>query len=141
MESEGIRNLMTNLAGITGRGYEQAYNTGMGQFNVEQQRAQQAQDTTNRYGFDLANMLQGAGATQRGIESEGVAADYGQFKEERDYPYKQLQYMQSLLQGMPVAAQSTTYSQPTGLSSLLGTGGNILDFLRNMGILKEKEGQ
>jgi hypothetical protein len=88
---------------------------------------------TNKYGFDVSRMQQDAGATQRGIESEGIAADYGQFKEERDDPFKKVQYMQSLLQGMPVEAQSATYSQPTGLSSLLGSGGDILTFLTKMG--------
>ena len=46
------------------------------------------------------------GATQRGIESEGITADRLQFEEERDFPYKQVQYMQSLLQGLPIEAQS-----------------------------------
>jgi hypothetical protein len=137
MESEGVRGLLANLAGITGRGYEEAYRTGMGQFNTEEQRRQQAQDMTNKYGFDVSRMQQDAGATQRGIESEGIAADYGQFKEERDDPFKKVQYMQSLLQGMPVAAESTTYSQPTGLSSVLGAGGGILDLLIKMGIMKD----
>lgn len=129
MESEGIRNLLSNIAGITGRGYEEAYRTGMGQFNTEEQRRQQAQEMTNKYGFDVANALQNAGATQRGIESEGIAADYGQFKEERDDPFKKVQYMQSLLQGMPVEAQSTTYSQPSGLNSALASSGDILAYL------------
>lgn len=133
MESEGVRGLLANLAGITGRGYEEAYKTGMGQFNTEEGRRQQAQDMTNKYGFDVSRMQQDAGATQRGIESEGIAADYGQFKEERDDPFKKVQYMQSLLQGMPVEAQSATYSQPTGLSSLLGAGGDIFAFLDKMG--------
>lgn len=133
MESEGVRGLLANLAGITGRGYEEAYRTGMGQFNTEEQRRQQAQEMTNKYGFDVARMQQDAGATQRGIESEGIAADYGQFKEERDDPFKKVQYMQSLLQGMPVETQSTTYSQPTGLSSVLGAGGGILKLLADMG--------
>jgi len=133
MESEGVRGLLANLAGITGRGYEEAYKTGMGQFNTEEQRRQQAQDMTNKYGFDVSRMQQDAGATQRGIESEGIAADYGQFKEERDDPFKKVQYMQSLLQGMPVETQSTTYSQPSGLSSVLGAGGGILKLLEDMG--------
>jgi len=137
MESEGVRGLLSNLAGITGRGYEEAYKTGMGQFNTEEQRRQQAQEMTNKYGFDVARMQQDAGATQRGIESEGIAADYGQFKEERDDPFKKVQYMQSLLQGMPVETQSTTYSQPSGLSSVLGAGGGILDLLTKMGIIKD----
>jgi hypothetical protein len=132
MESEGIRNLLRNMADITGQGYNQAFMQGQGQFNTEEQRRQQAQQSTNQYGFDVANAQQGAGAVQRGIEGEGIAADYGQFKEERDDPFKKLQYQQSLLQGMPVEAQANTYTQPTGLSSLLGGAGGMVDFVNKM---------
>jgi len=69
----------------------------------------------------------GAGAVQRGIEQEGITADYGQFKEERDFPYKQVQYMQSLLQGLPVGAQSYTYSQPSTLSNMMSQSGGIME--------------
>jgi hypothetical protein len=76
---------------------------------------------------DLANLNTQAtlGGVQRGIESEGIAADYGQFKEERDYPFKQVQYQQSLLQGMPLAAQSYSYAEPSALSSTLSSAGGV----------------
>lgn len=125
MESENQRNLLQNLANITGKGYQTAYEQGAQQFNTEQGRqqaaAKQAQD------FGLAGLAaQGtAGATQQAIEQQGVAADYGQFQEARDYPYKQVQYMQSLLQGLPLAAQSYTYAQPSTLSNILGSAGGI----------------
>ena len=51
-------------------------------------------------------------------------ADRAQFEEERDFPYKQLQYQRSLLQGLPIAAQSYSYTQPSGLAALLGAGGD-----------------
>jgi hypothetical protein len=125
MESEAQRNLLQNLASITGKGYQTAYEQGAQQFNTEQGRqqaaAKQAQD------FGLAGLAaQGtAGATQRDIEQQGTAADYAQFQEARDYPYKQVQYMQSLLQGLPLAAQSYTYAQPSTLSNILGSAGGI----------------
>ena len=77
--------------------------------------------------MDLGTLLKQAdlGAAQRGIESEGIAADRAQFEEERDFPYKQVQYMQSLLQGLPLAAQSYTYQQPSQLTSLMNTAGGI----------------
>jgi hypothetical protein len=135
LEAEGNRNLATGLAGIVGTGYNQAYNQAQSQYNTEEQRRQAAQDQTNQYGFNLANAQQTAGATQRGIEGEGIAADMSQFQQERDYPYKQVQYMQSLLQGLPVATQNYSYQHPSGLSSLMGTSGGILDFLKsNFGV-------
>jgi len=50
-----------------------------------------------------------------------------QFEEERDFPYKQVQYMQSLLHGLPSAAQSYSYAQPSELSNLLSTSGGIME--------------
>jgi len=69
------------------------------------------------------------GAEQRAIEAEGIAQDYGQFREERDFPYKQLAFQSSLLQGLPIAAQSYSYSQPSTLSTILGEGSGLLKLL------------
>ena len=123
-DAENQAALQRNMAGITGQGYADAYSQALGQFNTEQDRGMNAQDRINEYGTAGLQGLAQMGATQRGIESEGVAADRAQFEEERDFPYKQVQYMQSLLQGLPVAAQSYTYAQPsTGSEIASGIGG------------------
>ncbi len=133
MESELNRNLGQNLAAITGQGYQDAYTQAMNQFNVEQQRQQTAQDAANRYGLEALASQANLGAQERAIEAEGIAADIAQFEEERDYPYKQVQYQQSLLQGLPIAAQSTTYSQPSTLSNILGGAGGIMKLFEQLG--------
>jgi len=120
MESEGQRNLLRNIADITAEGYGQAYTQGMGQFNTEQDRAQQAQNQMNQYGLTALGAQQTAGGLERGIEQQGIAADYAQFREERDDPYKKVQYQQSLLQNLPIAAQETDYIGQSGLSEALG---------------------
>jgi len=125
MESELNRNLMAKQADITGIGYNAAYDRAANQFNTEQGRGMEAQNLTNQYGLNALGRQAELGAVQRGIEGEGIAADYGQFKEERDYPFKQVQYQQSLLQGMPLAAQSYSYQQPSTLSNVLGSAGGI----------------
>ena len=135
MESEGQRNLLRNLADMYGTGMQQAYTQGMGQFNTEQDRARQAQEYNNQFGITALNAQQAAGATQRGIEGEGIAADYAQFKEERDFPYKQVQYQQSLLQGLPIAAEEKEYIGPSGTSDILSQ----LGFLKNM--IYDKDGK
>ena len=88
-------------------------------FNQAIDRAQQRQQNINQYGLDVLAGQAKAGAEQRGIASEGIAADYGQFREERDYDKKAVQYMQSLLQGLPLAAQSYSYTEPSSLDQLL----------------------
>ena len=123
MECEGQRNLLRNLADIYGTGMQQAYTQGMGQFNVEQNRAQTAQDLTNRYGLSALAAQQLGGGQQRDIEQQGIAADYAQFQEERDFPYKQVQYQQSLLQGLPISAEERSYIEPSEFSQIMGNLG------------------
>jgi hypothetical protein len=127
MESEGQRNLQANLANITGQGYRTAYDQAMAQFNREQDLGMQATTAAQNYGLGVLGRQAELGGMQRGIEQEGIAADFGQFREERDYPYKQVQYMQSLLQGLPLAAQTYSYSQPSALSQVLSQSGGIMD--------------
>jgi len=123
--AESGRNLGQNLSAITGQGYADAYNSAQQQFNTETDRGMTAQDKINLYGTTGLQGLAEMGGIQRGIESEGIAADRMQFEEERDFPYKQVQYMQSLLQGLPIAAQSYSYSQPSQLSEVLSGAGGL----------------
>ena len=120
-EAELQGGLLNRLADITGQGYQQAYDRAADLFGQERQ-----------YGLDALRAQQAGGAQQRAIEQQGVAADIAQFQEERDYPYKQVQYMQSLLQGLPIEAVSREYVEPSSLSQflsdlgLLGTAGQTL---------------
>ena len=131
MESEGQRNLLRNIADITAEGYGQAYTQGMGQFNTEQDRAQQAQNQINQYGLTALGAQQTAGGLERGIEQQGIAADYAQFREERDDPYKKVQYQQSLLDSLPIAAQEMDYIEQSDLAKALGYGGAAAEIWGN----------
>lgn len=84
------------------------------------------------YGLDALTKAQGltqdmlrAGEIQRGIESEGIMADMRQFEQERDYPYKMTQFMQSLLQGLPIAAQSYNYTEPSDFNQFMGGASGV----------------
>jgi hypothetical protein len=135
MESELNRSLGQNLANITGQGYQTAYDKAMQQFNTEQGAAQQAQNLTNQYGLQALQNQANLGAQERAIQAEGIAADIAQFEEERDFPYKQTQYQQSLLQGLPLAAQSYSYAKPSQLSELLGGSGGLMGLLQSFGVI------
>ena len=132
LDAENQRALQANLAGITGQGYANAYNQALGQFNTEQDRGMTAQDKINQYGMTGIGALADMGAVQRGIEGEGITADRLQFEEERDFPYKQVQYMQSLLQGLPLASQSVNYEQPGFLQSLSTGASDVEGFLTSL---------
>ena len=127
MESENQRNMLQNLAGITGKGYSDAYDKAANQFNIEQGRGQTAQDAANTYGLAALQKQGEAGQVQRDIEQQGITADVKEFETQREFPYKQVQYQQSLLQGLPLAAQTYSYSQPSALSEILSGGGGLMD--------------
>lgn len=120
--TEGLlaEGLGRNLANIAGTGYQKAFESAQQQFNTEQGRQQAAAQQAQQFGLAGLSKQAELGALQRGIESEGIAADRAQFEEERMYPYKQTQYMQSLLQGLPIGAMSYSYSEPSTLSQILG---------------------
>lgn len=132
MESELQRNLGRNIADIRGRGYQQAFEQAQRQFNVEQDRERAAQELVNRYGLDALTTQARLGAEERGIEQEAIDAARREFEQERLYPYKNVQFMQSLLQGLPLSTQEYSYQQPTGLSSLLGGTGGFLSLLEKL---------
>jgi hypothetical protein len=132
LDAENQRALQANLAGITGQGYANAYNQALGQFNTEQDRGMTAQDKINQYGMTGIGALADMGGVQRGIEGEGITADRLQFEEERDFPYKQVQYMQSLLQGLPLAAQSINYEEPGFLQQLSTGASDVEGFLTSL---------
>jgi hypothetical protein len=107
----------------------------MNQFNTEQALDLSSTQANQQYGLNaLMQMLQ-AGDIQRQIEAEGVAADYAQFQDERDYPYRQIQYMQSMLQGLPLATAQYSYQQPSSFDQWYGATsgiGSLFDELRNI---------
>jgi len=79
----------------------------------------------------------GGGATQRDIESQGLAADYKRFQEERDWPYKMLQYQQSFLQGLPIS--TTSYeAQTSPLQDIMGGGLGLLGLYESLSKLGQQ---
>ena len=132
MDSENQRNLLQNLTGITGTGYRDAYDKAMGQFNVQQDRALDAGTRRDRFGLDALAAQLGAGGVERGIEQQGITADRLQFEEEKMDPFKKVQYMQSLLQGLPLETVSKTYAQPTRFEQLVSDTGGISNVFSNL---------
>jgi hypothetical protein len=157
LDAETQRNLATTQAGITGAGYNTAYQNALSQFNADQARKMSENQYGAGYGLQglqtglqaaqtqgnlgsteaqtgLANLNAQltAGNAQRGIEAEGIAADKAQFEEARANPYKMVQFQQSLLQGLPLAAQSYNMTQPSTLSNIgagVTTAADLLDVL------------
>jgi len=224
LTAENQRNLGTNLAGITGKGYDTAFQNAMAQFNADQARnmqaqqaseqskqfgatqgmtaadmmakygmsaqqaqeaarqfnqgqsmtaaqqaaqygqaAQQASEQSKQFGANLglqglqtglqaakaqgdlgissgqlglANLQQQAalGATQRGIEAEGIAADKAAFEQARENPYKMLQFQQSMLQGLPISATNYSLPEPDALTNAARGATTVNELLRTLGL-------
>jgi hypothetical protein len=121
MEAEGNRNLQTLMSDITGKGYQQAF-----------ENAQQQFERDRSYGLDALGRQLTAGEAQRGIEQQGLSADYEQYMRQFNYPKEQLQLQSELLKNIPERALTTqnTYGvAPSTLSKLLGAGSGILGLL------------
>jgi len=170
MNAENQRNLLDKTNQLVSQGYSTAFDKAMGQFNADQARkvqeaqfgstlglqglqgATQAAQAQGQLGAaeqqaNLANLnaMSGLGATQRGISAEDVAAQKAAFEEARTNPFKMVQFQQSLLQGLPLAAQSYNVTQPSTLQQILagigggtslfgGTSSDLTTALKNLGI-------
>jgi hypothetical protein len=128
MESELNRALLSNLAGITGKGYQTAYDKAMEQFNVEQARQQSATKQAQDYGLATLAAQTRGGDVQRAIEQEGITAERGEFQKQAEFPYKQLEFQRQMLQNLPISTAQYSYNAPSninqlvGILSMLGTG-------------------
>jgi len=141
LDAETQRALGANLAGITGAGYNKAYDTAMGQFNTEQGRGLDTQKATESsrqysadYGLKSLSDLMSAGQTQRGIEQEGITADKAQFEQQQAYPFNMVEFQRKLVEGLPIGTQTTAVNQDalskmqsdvSGLASLYKTLANL----------------
>lgn len=155
MESELQRNMAQNQANIMGQGYLNAYEQARQQFNEDQKRkineaqfgadyrlkglgssVDAAQALGSISGAQLGaeqNLLKSqldAGAQQRAIEQEGITADWDEYMRQLQYPYKQLQFMQSMISGLPVGAVTNA---PNPMSDM----GSVAAILGAMGLLKD----
>jgi len=130
MESEGQRNMLRNVADVTAKGYNSAYDQARRLFESEEARFRTGQEDINKFGRNTLNAQMVGGNRQRAIEKEGITADMNQFNLERDYPYQQAKYMQGLLQGLPLGAQNTTYNQPSDFGQASINSSNILAQLK-----------
>jgi len=186
MEAEGGRNLGTQLADITGRGYSEAFTQARDQFNREQEMQRLAEDARRgqfnveagrlsefderrrlqaneearrevqrqerereqfneqerrriaaeeadrRYGLSALRDMRSAGQEERGIEQEGITADYLQYQQEQQYPYEQLDFMRRMIDGLPISTSSRSFVDPSSLDQLTSGTGDVLAYFEKL---------
>jgi hypothetical protein len=145
MQTEGQRNTLDKIQQALGQGYNTAYNNATQQFSADQSRQMQnaQQNEQNRqfsanYGLSTLEKLGTAGATQREIEGQGIAADRAQFEEEKNDPYKQVQFQKSLLTGLPITTTDSTnmQSQISDIANKISGLASIYQSLAGLGVTK-----
>jgi hypothetical protein len=124
MESEAGRNLLQEQNKALGQGYANAFDKAQQQFNTEQAQ-----------GMGLTKLMAEQGSAQRGIESEGIAADKAAFEEARLNPYKMLQFQQSMLNGMPISATNYSLPTPSALTGAAQGATTTYNLLKNLGLI------
>jgi hypothetical protein len=124
MDAETQRNMGMEQNKAIGAGYANAFDTGRQQFNTEQGQAQ-----------GLASLMANIGQQQQGLEQQGVTADYNEFLQQRDYPMKQLQFQQSMLQGLPISTVANVPQGQTGLQQAVGGTRDISALLKELKII------
>jgi len=141
VNAENDRNLMQELNKTVGTGYANAFDKAMAQFNTEQGRqfdvdkaSEASRQYSADYGLKTAKDLLDAGAVQRGITGEGIAADKRQFEEQQADPYNKLEFKRKMLTDLPIGASTTSVDQDAvskiqsdiaGLASLYKTLSNL----------------
>jgi hypothetical protein len=141
MSRAANRDLGSKLSGIVGAGYNTAYDKAMGQFNAEQNRGLDTQKASEEsrqfganYGIKSLDQLAGMGATQRGIESEGIAADKKAFEDARNAPYEQLKFQSQMLSGLPIQATNYSKELPSILSDIASGTVTVNDAMKRLGL-------
>jgi hypothetical protein len=157
MDTETQRNLGTNLATITGQGYNTAYDKAATQFNADQARKiQEAQYGTDvglkglsqaatanqaagnvgaqqaQYGLQNLTALGAAGNTQQAQEQAGLNALYNQYLEQRNYPGTLLANQANLIKGVGGSTSSEYAAKPSFLQSAVGTAAGTAELIKNL---------
>jgi hypothetical protein len=136
MESENERNKLQTQGDLMARGLADAYGQGMQGFALDTDIRNQNRDFALR-GADAMSMMPGreaairdsayqrmlqTGGLDRSIQQASLDTLYRDFLEQRDWPLRGLDAMNSTLHGMPFGQTSTTQQDPNMLSQLAGLG-------------------
>ena len=81
-----------------------------------------------------ATLLEQIGKDQMAREQAGLDMAYEDFVRQRDYPREQLQFLSSILRGVPVqpSTETTKFGTYNPLQQLLGTGVSALGLYKGI---------
>jgi hypothetical protein len=158
MRAQGNADLQRSLQGIQATGLQNAYQQGAQQYNQEQGQRMQGLQMANTAANTLGTLgqaqfgqtsgivgLQGQfGQQEQQRAQQGLDAQYQDFLNYQNYPYKQLGFMSDLIRGVPTttAASSIYQAPPSSTQSLmsLGLGAYGLNSLFGSGTPQKADG-
>ena len=108
------RDSAQNQADIVAKGYNTAYENARNQFGEDRQ-----------FGLDTIQQQADLGQTQSDILQTNIDADRTAFEDQRDYQAKIPQYMNDLLQYLPLGSTAQQTSSDSDLAQLIGNTGAI----------------
>ena len=112
------RDSAQNQADIVAKGYNTAYTNARDQFGEDRQ-----------FGLDAIQKQADLGQTQQDILQTNIDADRTAFEDQRDYQAKIPQYMNDLLQYLPLGSTANQSSSDSDLAQLIGNTGAIDEML------------
>jgi hypothetical protein len=121
-QSEGMRNLQNSMQGIQATGMQNAFSSAQSQYNSDQARRMQGlglamqggqqMGQLGQQGFDqqlaALNAQRVAGGDLAQQRQQQLSANYQDFLDQQNYPYKQLGFMSDLIRGTPTGSNVTT---------------------------------
>tara|TARA_R110000803_G_scaffold97604_1_gene165718 strand:+ start:796 stop:1671 length:876 start_codon:yes stop_codon:yes gene_type:complete len=139
LNAENERNRMQNMADLQFRGAQQGFQNAQQMFGTDQARALQAGSQAgqlgslqSQMGYQDAQALQGIGSQQQALEQQSVDAAYGDYLEQREYPFRQTNFALGALRGTPYETRTTSTGSGTSTQlapSILGQAGGALGAL------------
>jgi len=168
MRGQARGNLARQMGDIQAQGLNTAYNQAMGQYNAQNQlNAQQQQfgaglglqglqtamtgaksladigQTQYGQNLGLLDVQNRFGAQQQGQIQNQLNAEYQDYLNAQNYPYKQLGFMSDMLRGLPLTQQSSTvYGQAPSMvqqAAGLGLTGKALGVFKKGGAVEDVE--
>lgn len=120
--SEGQRNLQNSLQGIQARGLQDAYSSAQNMFNTDQARRMQGLglamqggqqlgalgEAEFNQGLNALNAQRTAGQDLNAYEQKKYDANYQDFIDMMNDPYKRIGFMSDIVRGQPGGAQTMT---------------------------------
>ena len=140
--------LSRQLAEIQAQGQQKAFEQASGQLTADRQAMADAGEMAGAQGAQLARLGQAArdgdvqaaqlleqiGKDIQRQEQAGLDISYEDFVRQRDYPREQLQFLSSILRGVPVqpSTETTKFGTYNPVQQLLGTGVSALGLYKGI---------